>query len=191
MWKWSLRCWLFCVLLRRINKKRKQNMRNFMKPLALCLLLSGFALGALAGESGVTFLFRNGTKASFAFSQKPCLAMTADGISVKANGESSAEFLFTDVQRYYFDDDIETAIKAVPAEDAEAQRPVFRYENNTMTVSGLKPGERLSAATVGGTIVQTVKADNQGNASIDMSATPSGMYVMATGSGVGCKIVKK
>lgn len=164
-------------------------MKHFRRLSVLCLLLMGFVSAAMAGEQGVTFLFRNGTKASFAFSAKPCLAMTADGISVTAEGESTATFLFSDVQRYYFEDISLTSIKAV--KDQSASSPVFRYANGTVTVQGMKPGERVSVATVSGALVSTAHADDQGTTQIDLSASPKGMYVIGTGSGVSYKIVKR
>ena len=152
-------------------------------------MLMGFVSAAMAGEQGVTFLFRNGTKASFAFSAKPCLAMTADGISVTAVGENTATFLFSDVQRYYFEDISLSSIKAV--KDQTASSPVFRYANGAVTVQGMKPGERVSVATVSGALVSTASADAQGTAQVDLSASPKGMYVIGTASGVSYKIVKR
>lgn len=152
-------------------------------------MLMGFVSAAMAGEQGVTFLFRNGTKASFAFSAKPCLAMTADGISVTAVGENTATFLFSDVQRYYFEDISLSSIKAV--KDQWASSPVFRYANGAVTVQGMKPGERVSVATVSGALVSTASADDQGTAQVDLSASPKGMYVIGTASGVSYKIVKR
>ncbi len=164
-------------------------MKHFKRLSVLCLLLMGFVSAAMAGEQGVTFLFRNGTKASFAFSAKPCLAMTADGISVTAVGENTATFLFSDVQRYYFEDISLSSIKAV--KDQTASRPVFRYANGAVTVQGMKPGERVSVATVSGALISTANADAQGTAQVDLSASPKGMYVIGTASGVSYKIVKR
>ncbi len=164
-------------------------MKHFKNLSVLCLLLMGFVSSAMAGEAGVTFLFRNGTKASFAFSAKPCLAMTADGISVTAVGENTATFLFSDVQRYYFEDDILTSIQVV--KDKVTSNPLFRYANGAVSVSGMKPGERVSVATVSGALVSTINADAQGAAQIDLNGAPKGMYIIGTASGVSYKIVKR
>lgn len=164
-------------------------MKQLKKSFALCLLLSSFALAGSAGEEGVTFLFRNGAKASFTFEKKPCLAMTADGLSVTAEGESMAQFLFSDVQRYYFDDNIETDVKSLRT-NASAS-PVFRYENGTITVSGMKPGELINAVTVSGKMMSSVRADGNGCARINLSGMPKGVYVIATSGGVSCKIVNR
>lgn len=173
----------------KINIKTVYIMKHFTKTLVLSVLLLGSATAAMAGETGVTFLFRNGKTASFAFASKPCIAMTAGGVSVTSTTESAAEYQFSDVQRYYFEEINADAIRSVSADAAVT--PVFRYSQGVMTVQGMKPGERISAATVSGSLVSTVKADEQGNARLDLSAMPQGMYVIATAGGVGCKIVKK
>lgn len=122
------------------------NMKHLKKSLLLCLLLSGFSFGiAKAGEAGVTFLFRNGTRAGFTFDKKPCIAMTADGVYVNAEGESQTQFLFSDIQRYYFDDDIETGVKSLQMKSIAC--PLFKYVNGVVVVSGMSPGETLRVLT--------------------------------------------
>ncbi len=165
-------------------------MTQLKKSLLFSLLLSGFVLSkAVAGEAGVTFLFRNGEKLGFTFSQKPCIAMTADGICVTAEGESQTQFLFSDVQHYYFDEDIETAVKALQTKSTTS--PLFKYVNGVVVVSGMRSGETLRAMTVSGTLVSTVQADVEGNARIDLNSMPHRMLVIATSSGISCKIIKK
>ena len=165
-------------------------MKHLKKSLLLCLLFSGFSFSTtMAGEAGVTFLFRNGTKASFTFEKKPCIAMTADGVCVSAEGESQTQFLFSDIQRYYFDDDIETGVKALQMKSVAC--PLFRYENGVVAVSGMSPGETLRALTASGKLVSSVKADADGNARIDLNSISHGILVITTPSGIGCKVVKK
>lgn len=165
-------------------------MKHLKKSLLLCLLFSGFSFGTvMAGEAGVTFLFRNGTRAVFTFDKKPCIAMTVDGVCVNAEGESQTQFLFSDIQRYYFDDDIETGVNALQTKSIAC--PLFRYVNGAVVVSGMNPGETLRALTSNGMQVSSVKADSDGNARLDLNSISRGILVITTPSGIGYKVVKK
>ena len=144
---------------------------------------------AMAGESGVTFLFANGQKASFAFASKPEINVGDDGITITSSNTDSISYTFAEVQRFYFEDDLETGIQEVNAESASC--PVFSYKEGAVTVSGLNAAEQVSVFTVGGSKVGEAKADNAGCASIDISGADSGVYVVSTGGRVSFKLLKK
>ena len=161
-----------------------------MKTLIMSMALALGSLTAMAATPGVTFLFSNGTKASFAFANKPVIAVTTDGLTVSATGVSKVSYSFADVQKFYFEDDIVTAIGQVK-NDVSAQRPVFAYVDGVVAVSGMTAGERLAVVTINGSQVSATKADNEGNARVDLASAPAGVYVVSTGSGVSFKLLKK
>ncbi len=161
-----------------------------MKKIIMSMALALGSLTAMAATPGVTFLFSNGKKASFAFADKPVIDVTSDGLTVSATGASEVSYSFADVQKFYFEDDIPTAIGQVK-NDVSAQRPVFAYAGGVVTVSGMTAGERLSVVTLDGSQVSATKADNGGNARVDLGSAPAGVYVVSTGSGVSFKILKK
>ena len=68
---------------------------------------------------------------------------------------------------------------------------MFTYVGGVVTVSGMTAGERLAVVTINGSQVSATKADNEGNARIDLSGAPNGVYVVSTGSGVSFKLLKK
>ena len=148
------------------------------------------SLGAWAATPGLTFLFANGQKASFAFASKPQIEVTADGLSVSSAGTAAVSYQFDDVERFYFEDDIVQA-GISSAEVVPARRPVFGCLGSVVTASGLGAGERFSVADLGGRNVSTAKAGADGTARVDLSDFPAGVYVISTGSGVSFKIVKK
>ena len=84
-----------------------------MRKIIMSMALALCSLSAMAATPGVTFLFSNGTKASFAFADKPVIDVTADGLTVSATGASEVSYSFADVQKFYFEDDVETAIGQV------------------------------------------------------------------------------
>ncbi len=162
-----------------------------MKTFILTVALALGSLGAWAATPGVTFLFSNGKKASFAFASKPKIAVTADGLTVSSTNTAAVSYLLSDVQKFFFEDDVvETDIQQVDGAGA-AKHPVFHYANGAVSVSGMAAGGRLSVSSIGGSLVGDVKADGQGNAGIDLSGLPTGVYVVSAGSGISFKLLKK
>ena len=146
-------------------------------------------MSAMAGEPGVTFLFTNGQKASFTFASKPEIVVSNDGITVSSSKSNPVSYTFADVQKFYFEDNIETGIQGVSS-DASVS-PVFSYSNGKITVTGLKAAECVSVFSVSGNKVGEAKADNAGCACIDISSVSSCVYVVSTSNGVSFKLLKK
>lgn len=163
-----------------------------MKRLRLFVVLAAFfslcSLSAVAATPGVMFLFKDGTKASFAFSTKPKITMSAEGITLSATDKAEASYQFSDVQRYYFVADIDN--DAVQTIEADKSHPVFTCANGLLTVRGMLSGERIRVVSISGAVVKASAADTDGTAQIDLSAMASGVYIVATESGVNFKIVK-
>ena len=161
-----------------------------LKRLALSAAMLLLSLGSYAATPGVTFLFSNGQKATFAFTSKPEISVTDDGLTISSSTSSAVSYSFADVQKFYFEDDISTGIQQVEGV-ASAPRPVFNYANGVVTVSGISAGERLDVVALSGSKVNTTKADAKGNASIDLGSAPAGVYVVSTNSGISFKLMKK
>ena len=155
----------------------------------ILLSLAFLCMSAMAGEPGVTFLFTNGKKASFAFASKPEIVVGSDGITISSSNSNSPSYTFADVQRFYFEDNIETGIHEVNADSAVS--PVFCYKDGVINVSGLKTAEQVSVYSVGGSKVGEAKTDADGRASVDISGLANGVYVVGTSRGVSFKLLKK
>ncbi len=164
-----------------------------MKRLKLTIVLAAFAalcsLGATAATPGVTFQFKNGTKASFAFSSKPKIEISSAGVTLSATGKEKASYQFSDVQRYYFESDIPD--DAVEQIETASRRPVFSCANGMLSVRNMQAGERIRVVSISGAVVKSTAADTDGQAQIDLSSMATGVYVVATESGVNFKIVNK
>lgn len=158
---------------------------------SLGLALLALGSSAWAATPGVTFLFSNGGKVSFAFASKPEIAVTADGLTVSSTNAEAVAYLFADVRKFYFEDDVvETSISRVDGAGS-AQHPVFNYAGGVVSVSGMPAGSSLVVSSVGGSLLKVAKADGQGNASVDLSSQPAGACVVSTDSGVSFKLLKK
>ena len=155
----------------------------------ILLLLSFLCMSAMAGEQGVTFLFANGQKVSFTFASKPEIVVGSDGITILSSNSDSLSYTFADVQRFYFEDNIEMGIQSASFE--KSSHPVFSYNNGIITASGLKTAECISIFSVIGSKVSEAKADNDGCARVDISGFTNGIYIISTSNGVSFKLYKK
>ncbi len=157
------------------------------------LAVFAFALSAAAAyagsESGVTVLLRDGGKVSFAFTEKPVMGLTSDGLKISAEGKDAVSYLFADVQRFYFEDDIDSGISSVSG--GESTHAVFSYADGRLHVSGLPAGTAVRVYTADGKTVLNGVSDADGKASISLSAQPSGVYVVGVNGGAGFKLQKK
>ena len=157
------------------------------------ILLLSFALsfmGAMAGEPGVTFLFKDGKTASFLFSSQPKVILGSEELTVSSTDVSSVSYTIANVQRFYFEENIATAIPKVDAASS-GSHPVFAYAGETVTVSGLTAGERVTVVSVNGKVLRDVQADSDGKVSVHLGGVPAGVYVISTGGGIGFKLLKK
>ena len=162
---------------------------NMKKTLLFTFLMAVTSVCMAESTPGLTILFKNQAKVSFAFASKPEIAVATDGITVTSTTSDVVSYTFDEVQRFYFVDNIETGIQEVKA--GSATHPVFSCNNGVITVSGLKAAERVSVFSIGGSKVGEAKADNAGCANVDLSGTTNGVYVLSTGSGVSFKLLKK
>ncbi len=159
------------------------------KPLLFTFLLAAASVCMAETTSGLTILFKNQTKVSFTFASKPEIAIATDGITVTSTASDAVSYTFDEVQKFYFEDNLETGIREVNAESAAS--PVFSYKDGAITVSGLKAAEHVCVFSVGASKVGEAKADNAGCASVDLGSAPTGIYVVSTGSGVSFKLLKE
>ncbi len=163
---------------------------NFMKKrVMLFIAMAMLCLGSFAGNPGVTFLLTNGEKVSFIFLAKPVVSVTSDGIKVSATESSDVSYLFSEVDRFYFEDDIVTGIEGVKTETKAT--PVFSCENGVVSVCGLAAAEQVSVYSINGNKVAGAKADQTGSTHVDINHVPAGVYVVSAGSGVSFKLLKK
>ena len=164
---------------------------NAMKK-AFAMLGAAFAFGlsVFAGSPGVTFLLRDGKKVSFAFVEKPIVAMNESNLSVNVGGVQRVSYAYADVQRVLIDDDVVSAVDDVVVGD-KAQHVVFTVTANTLSVSGLMVNERIALYASDGKLVINEQAGADGKASISMSSLQQGIYVVRTQNGISYKLFKK
>lgn len=160
-------------------------MKKNKRWLAIPLLL--LSMCVLAGEPGVIFLFTNGQKASFTFASKPSIKLGTEALTVTSTDSAAVSYAFADVEYFYFEENIETAIEDVNGEKAA---PVFSYHNGVIAISALQAAERVSVYAASGSKVAEAKADESGQTTVDISTAAPGVYVVSTSGGLNFKIKK-
>ena len=152
--------------------------------------LFAFSLSVFAGNPGVTFLLRNGKKVSFAFAEKPVIALSDANLSVSVRGVQCVSYAYVDVQRVVVESDVVNAINDVVA-DAEKQHVVFTLSAGTLDIAGLAAGEQLAMYATDGKLILSEKADAEGKAAVSLAGIQQGVYIVRTQSGISYKLFKK
>jgi len=125
----------------------------------------------------------DGSITKYALEDDPVFTFEGDTMVVTCQGD---ELLFglSDVKYYYFETvKVATAIRSVTVNGNggnEDVRPTIAF--GEASFSGLKAGARVAVYTIGGQAVSIVKADADGNAAIDLSQLPKGIYILRTPS---------
>ena len=152
--------------------------------------LFAFSLSVFAGGPGVTFLLRNGKKVSFAFAEKPVIALSDANLSVSVRGVQRVSYAYADVQRVVVESDVVNAINDVVS-DSKSQHVVFTLSAGTLDVAGLAAGEQLALYATDGKLVLSQKANAEGKAAVSLAGLQQGIYVVRTQSGISYKLFKK
>ena len=152
--------------------------------------LFAFSLSVFAGNPGVTFLLRNGKKVSFAFAEKPVIALSDANLSVSVRGVERVSYAYADVQRVVVESDVVNAINDVVS-DSKSQHVVFNLSAGTLAVEGLASNEQISIYATDGKLVLSQKANAEGKAAVSLAGLQQGIYVVRTQSGISYKLFKK
>ena len=152
--------------------------------------LFAFSLSVFAGNPGVTFLLRNGKKVSFAFAEKPVIALSDANLSVSVRGVQRVNYAYADVQRVVVESDVVNAINDVVS-DSKSQHIVFTLSAGTLDVAGLAAGEQLAMYATDGKLMLSEKANAEGKAVVSLAGLQQGIYVVRIQGGISYKLFKK
>ena len=131
---------------------------------------------------------KDGSVTKFALSDVPVVSFDGDSIVVTAAGEV-LKFDLIGVTGYAFsEENVTTGINSTTVDGGDVTKPFFAVGNAEF--SGLKSGSTILVYTIAGKAVTAVKADTEGNATVDLSQLPKGVYIIKT-PGKSYKIVNK
>lgn len=152
--------------------------------------LFAFSLSMFAGNPGVTFLLRSGQKVSFAFAEKPVIALSDANLAVSVSGVERVRYAYADVQRVVVENDVVSAVNEVVS-DSNHQHVVFTLSAGMLDVIGLAAGEQFAMYATDGKLVLSQKANAEGRASVSLASLQQGVYVVHTQGGISYKLFKK
>ena len=152
--------------------------KTFIRAFALLtlLLLPAQTLFARVAEENVTCMvltLTDGTVNRFALTDTPKVTYEGENLVV-STGDEQFTTAFSGISQITFEQ-VSTGISEMVG---ESQKPVFtpgqaRFE-------GLKNHATVSIYTVDGKMLSSVRANEEGTVSIDLSTLPQGIYVLRT-----------
>lgn len=164
----------------------KRRSRGILMRLLSSAFVAGSLLTSLAASANthLIVMFNDGTATSFIIADKPHVSFSEKRMHIRAN-DVTTDYEVSAVKKFIFGD--EALSVESPADDFRETR--FTYtDRNTLSASGLLPGETVSLVSVEGRPAGNYNADADGSIVIDLSALPTGIYVVATKSSGNFKI---
>lgn len=159
--------------------------KNFEPLRGFLLTLVLFVVGIKA-DGAMQYLIvslNDGTQASFALSDDPIVGVADNTLTVETSAQRIS-VSFSDLKCYSFSE-CTSSVDAIASDKSS-----HSIEGDYIYFSGLKQGDKVSAYSISGQLMQSTVADTQGNATIEMLQFPTGVYVI-TYSSTSFKIIKK
>ncbi len=129
-------------------------------------------------SSALVVTTKNGMQTTFVLlKEKPQVRFVGPNLNVTtSNGVVS--FALTDVQRFNYINLPATGIQEIK----DTPDTDISYEDGTLVLSQLKEGTQVGVYTLDGKLVRQLKAQHAGTFRLNLSALPSGVYVVKAGT---------
>ena len=164
------------------------------KPFLTLLLLWTMIVGAMAEEHSTLFVhLKDGSIVQFTLPvQKPVVSFTRGMMKVafQENGdEDYVSFERDQVENLTIGTTDATAIEDVKSD--ECQRISFNLTSaGVVRVGGLQPSDRLQVFSIDGKSVSAVMSRNDGEATVDLTQQPRGIYIVSVNQRFSFKLMK-
>ena len=164
------------------------------KPFLTLLLLWTMIVGACAEEHGTLFVhLKDGTMMQFTLPvQKPVVSFTRGMMKVAFQENGNEDYVSFDrdqIENLTVGTTDVTAIEDVKSD--ECQRICFDLTSaGVVRVSGLLPSDRLQVFGLDGKSVSTVVSRNDGEATVDLTQQPRGIYIVSVNQRFTFKLMK-
>ena len=164
------------------------------KTILTLLLLWTMIVGAWAEEHGTLFVhLKDGTMVQFVLPvQKPVVSFTGGMMKVvfQENGsENYVSFERDQVENLTVGTNDVTAIEDVKS-DADLRVSFDLTSAGVVRVSGLQPSDRLQVFGLDGKNVSAVVSRNDGEATVDLTQQPRGIYIVSVNQRFTFKMMK-
>lgn len=121
---------------------------------------------------------QDGGESIFFLGKSPKLMYFSDSLAVVYDNQQ-LNFALKDIKNYHFDERVPAGIGQV--EGQAIQQGNTSFSESFVVFTNYPAGNRINVFTVGGRKVAAVVVDGSGNAQLDMSNQPAGVYIINTG----------
>ena len=121
---------------------------------------------------------QDGGESIFFLGKSPKLMYFSDSLAVVYDNQQ-LNFALKDIKNYHFDERVPAGIGQV--EGQAIQQGNTSFSESLVVFTNYPAGNRINVFTVSGRKVATVVVDGSGNAQLDMSNQPAGVYIINTG----------
>lgn len=141
-----------------------------------------FAMWAAPVSTHLIIHFTDGSATSFVLTDKPSVSFVDNCVRVRAK-HVDTDFEASKVAKFVFGDAV-SSIEKIGDNEVRFTIP----DCDHIYVSGVKGAETIRVVSVEGRLMTSVRADADGNAEIDLTEMPKGVYIVATESGKNIKM---
>lgn len=135
--------------------------------------------GSVMAQNELSYLIihqKDGTQASFGFSEKPVITYTDNDMIIKTDNAPEVRYVMSSLSKISFSD----TPTSVSSAQEDLQAPVFEFDGYTVNIQGLKADATVAVFTADGKAVISTKAGKDGSASVSVADQPDGIYVIRT-----------
>lgn len=160
------------------------NMRRYLFLISFLLMLAT----DIYASNSVILLLKNGSTVSFDFNKNPMIAIENDLIIKTVDNEVA--YPYSSVQRIYWDghDDI----AGIDVLKGSGRQVSFRFDDGSISVSGLSKGERISVYTIDGKMTgNAISADGTADVSLRLPNNSGTVFIIRTSKGLSYKLIRK
>lgn len=165
-------------------------MKIFLHRFGRGILFAGLALSATLGmnaEKGVILIDSDGNQRQMTLAEVKRVDIGTSGLTLHHVDGSSSAHEYANIDRLLIGAET-TSVKNLMSDGEIAVWPT--RTSSSVNVTGAKPATAVSVHSLNGALVCTAQADSEGSATVDLSSSNTGVYIITVGSH-SVKIVKE
>lgn len=165
-------------------------MKIFLHRFGRGILLAGLALSATLGmkaEKGVILIDSDGNQRQMTLAEVKRVEIGTSGLTLQHVDGSSSAYEYANIDRLLIGAET-TTVKNLMSEGEIAVWPT--RTSSSVNITGAKQATTVSVHSLNGAPVCSTQADSDGSATVDLSSSNAGVYIITVGSH-SVKIVKE
>lgn len=142
--------------------------------LFLLFLLASVVTGIYADNDADALVInhKGGTQTVFAFAQKPIITFRGEALVINSNDKAEFTISMADVQNYTF------VASSTGVDEVKVAGNTHIIKNGHVVFKGMKAGQTVSIYSIDGKLLNSVKADGEGIADIELNTLSKGISIV-------------